>query len=52
MTNNFSIRSINAISIVEFLKETTVDECKTIIAYLAKENWYHLRLWDLCSIEF
>lgn len=49
---NYQYDKINGIAIIEFSQAPTLDEGKELIDMLAKDNSYHLRLWDFSSILF
>ena len=52
MAKNYTIKQVKSITIIVFSKAPTFDEAKEVIDTLAKNNSYHLRLWDFSHVLF
>ena len=52
MAKNYTIKQVKSITIIVFSKAPTFDEAKEVIDTLAKNNSYHLRLWDFSNVLF
>ncbi len=52
MTKKYTIQEVNDITTIVFLQAPTFDDAKEVIDTIAKNNSYHLRLWDFSSVLF